>query len=701
MAVQAMYALKPTPCSLLGSFILRGGGMFIMDVIVKVAVGYIACTNERCVKRTLPSSLISRGDGGLIMDDTMKDPKGMEKHFSCCRGDIAKLCFPLPFAWLLFLLFVLFPVHAATLKGQRLKVTGRWNGTELLIYKVKFRDARKDPRRGQVAGIIDQVDLEARLLQIGPLRIHWYQSTRFNQIRESDLKTGLSVKVNVRITRTGELIAREIQPGPADITPDELKLLGVVTLAEPLPEDLNRIVILGVAGLVSERLANPILQLTRRQDDARPEDQLRVDLFDRPLVIGGEFGLTPRFEKDFKLDPEEEDDRLRLNTQLQLELFYSPSRMVAIFLEGQADAKMELYREGGRDKTVEYRFRRGETWLFWGDIFQSGVSLQVGRQNFQDRREWWWDVNIDALRLYFTRPFFHFEAGVGKEVFKVSSLEDDIDPEQDDVLRVLSKVRWEWNSDHALSLFFLHQFDSSGQDPVGKQVDETEVDESDVRLTWGGIRATGGMDVGDSLDLEYWLDTALMGGRETLTEFDSTDNDSVKEVESIRRRDLFGGAVDVGLILETDLPFRPTFTVSYAYGSREFRQTGLQDNNVRFRGVDRFRLYGELLRPELANLHIWTAAMGFPLFQSSSIEVLYHKYLQASPQPFLRNARLKADPEGEDRDIGHEMNVVIGLEEWKRLELEFVFGMFWAGKAFGDLEGRTAWNTILKMNYNF
>ncbi|HHJ38679.1 MAG: hypothetical protein AXA67_05830 [Methylothermaceae bacteria B42] len=608
---------------------------------------------------------------------------------------------PLSLLWPVFLMFLLHPTQAASLKGQRLKVTGRWNGSSLLIYKVKFRDPRKNPKHGQISGIIGKIDFQKKQLSIGPIAVYWHDKTRFQQLEAQDLKPGKAVKVKVKINQKGELIAKTIQAESDNFPVDEIVLLGAVENTLRLSGDRNRIIILGITGVVPERLTNPTLQLTRRQDDARPEDQFRINLFGRPLIIGGEFGLTPRYEEDLKLDPDKDDDRLRLSSQLQLEIFYAPTTMTAIFLEGRVDGEIELYREGGRDKTVKRRVRRGETWFFWGDILESGVSFQIGRQNFQDRREWWWDANLDAARIYYTRPFFHFELGIGQEALVLSTDDDGIDAKQDDVLRILSRTRWQWDSSHALSFFFLHQLDHSSTGNIGDQVREKQADNSDATLTWGGMRATGSLDLGDHLEMEYWLDNAWMGGRERRIHFGGTDKDSVKRIDAIDGRDVFGWAVDSGVILETDLPFHPTFTLAYAVGSREFRQTGLQDNNVRFRGVDRFRLYGELLRPELSNLHIWTVALGFPLLQSSSVEILYHKYNQVRTEPFLRKARLRAKPNGDSRDIGHELNIVLGLEEWKRLELELTLGMFWAGEAFDKLEGKTAWNAIFKMNYNF
>ncbi len=604
--------------------------------------------------------------------------------------------------WLFCLSCLVQETPAVTLKGQRLKFIGYWDGERIVVHRVKLRYDQTDPRRGRITGSVSRLDRKNRWLWIGPIAIHWREKTRFRRLSDRELAPGTVLKVRVKVSHDGTILARSIERVSQATATDAIVVEGVVTHESPLDEEYNLLVVLGLPLKVPDRLTNPALRLIRRQDDARPEDQFRISVLGRPLIIGGEVGVTPRFEKDFKLDPDREDDRLRVGYQFQLELFYAFSKNLLLFLEGLGGGRLEAYHEGGRDKTVERRLRRGETWLFWGDVFDSGISLQIGRQRFQDRREWWWDANLDAVRLYYTRPFFQFQAALAHEAFVRGTDEDEIVPTEDDVLRILSQTHWEWHRQHRLSLFFLHHLDYSETGEPGREIRDSDLDRRDARLTWGGIRATGMWHLGKRhLPLEYWIDTAVVGGREIRVFFEDTDRDDRKRIERIERRSLTGVALDTGLILETSLPLHPTFTVAYAFGSPQFRQTGLQDNNVRFRGVDRFRLYGELLRPELSNLHILTASIGLPLLQSSSVEILFHQYYQVDPEPALVNARLRAEPDGKHRDLGQEMDVIFGIEEWKHLELEWVFGIFRAGSAFGARQGRIAWNTIFKLNYNF
>jgi hypothetical protein len=156
---------------------------------------------------------------------------------------------------------------------------------------------------------------------------------------------------------------------------------------------------------------------------------------------------------------------------------------------------------------------------------------------------------------------------------------------------------------------------------------------------------------------------------------------------------------------------RPTFTLSYAFGSgdgdpqdevdRSFRQTGLHENKWRFSGVDRFRYYGELLNPELANLGIATVAVGIPMLKNSSLELVYHRYRQAKAADFLRDARIDDGLTGVSRDIGREIDLVLGFRERRRWELELIAGAFEAGEAFGASSGKRAYGASCELTLNF
>lgn len=596
-------------------------------------------------------------------------------------------------------------VRANQFTGQRFKVTGQWNGKYLEATRLQQRDAKNDPLSGRIEGKIVAINAEKRGLQIGPMLVKVSRATQLEGVGKDDLKPGRTIQAVGKLEAPGVLLATALES--SSLSDKYVEMLGSVTAGERKGDGKIHMQILGVPVLIDEEIYDRGFSLARNPDDKRPDKQLTLPLFGKPLVIGGEFGNASNFRGDYKLDPEEQDDQLKYEQGLELELFYRPSKTLAVFVEGKGARETMPYAESSPSPAFR-SFKRGEMWLYANNVFNSHFSVQIGRQNFRERRQWWWDADLDAVRLYFSRRNFYLETAFAQELGYSSTEFDRFDPEQEKVRRILGLASWQWQKDHRFDLFFLRHDDLSPRHALQQFVAEEKEDPSDARLQWLGARLSGELGGERSGNFEYWLESAFVRGNETAFDYDE-DEAGRNFVEDTQARNVKGWAFDSGLSWQTQLPWRPTFTLSYAIGSggsangedRSFRQTGLQENNNKFNGVDRFRYYGELLRPELSNVRIFTAAAGLRFWRASSIELLYHRYRQYHSADFLRGARLKADPEGVDPALGEEWNLVIGVEEFQRLEIELVGGLFRAGKAYGPLAGESAYNAILKMDFNF
>ena len=88
--------------------------------------------------------------------------------------------------------------------------------------------------------------------------------------------------------------------------------------------------------------------------------------------------------------------------------------------------------------------------------------------------------------------------------------------------------------------------------------------------------------------------------------------------------------------------------------------------------------------PELSNLSILTLGAGLRPSESTSIDLVYHYYRQNSASDELRSSNLEADPNGQSKELGQELDHVIGAEEFGGLTAELVFGAFFPGNAFGS-----------------
>lgn len=67
----------------------------------------------------------------------------------------------------------------------------------------------------------------------------------------------------------------------------------------------------------------------------------------------------------------------------------------------------------------------------------------------------------------------------------------------------------------------------------------------------------------------------------------------------------------------------------------------------------------------------------------------------------MRNISIDEDPSGLDRDIGQEIDIALGIEEWTHLEVECIARFFRVRDIFDTLSGQVATSFILKVDYNF
>ena len=586
--------------------------------------------------------------------------------------------------------------------GQRVRVSGEWDGRALVAEKIRQRDPRKDRRRASIGGRISTLNIGERSLSIGPVTIGWTDATAFAGLRATDLRVGLGVEATVAIEGAG-LRALRLEPKDADAR--ELSLLAVVEHSRETRDGSSELQLLGVPVFAPRSLSLPQLTLTRRPDERRPSDQLTRTVGNGYVTVGGEIETALGGEADPSLG-EDDEDTLTLESELQLELTWRIAPRAVAFAEAKFADERELAKQGSGRKDDTFA-ERGETWLYLRAPGDSGFALQIGRQALSEDREWWWDSDLDALRIHWDAFPFAAEIGVARELGAVSTLGRGLEADERGILREFARARWSWSPGHVLEGFALHQSDASRAHAIGEVIEEDREDESDANLWWAGARATGEAELGSRLVVSYWGDFAWVTGREELFAYeDAASGGSVVTARSRPR--VNGWGFDVGATLRTRLPLEAGLTAGVAIGSgrhgapaQGFRQTGLQDNNSHFGGVEGFRYYGQALDPELSNLGVASLGIGFPLLSDSSLDLVYHRYWQHRRAPFLRDAGLDRDPSGVSRQLGDGFDLVVGLQEWEHLELEIVIGAFHAGRAFAGNRGEIALDGFVRVGWNF
>jgi hypothetical protein len=352
-------------------------------------------------------------------------------------------------------------------------------------------------------------------------------------------------------------------------------------------------------------------------------------------------------EDNYNLEEEEREDRRDIGVSGRARLIVDPS---AYGISGQMEVRYtQVMRDDDEDGTFEITDSRlGETYLYLNDIFDVEFGTYVGRMDFDDRREWLYDQNLDGIRFFWT---------VGDMIAEASA-----------TTTLSNGNLWDENTDN-----YTFYLTDSQRRYAAYLIHRDTSRPYEQNISHFGLRAFGEW----PKNHENWLEIAgIHGDREN----------------QHGRVTLKGWAIDVGSTWY--IGDRWYLTGAWAFGSGDddtrdgsdhnFRQTGMQDNNAKFGGVTSFRYYGELVDPELANLHIGTLGIGYRFNKASSLDILGHYYRQDKAARKLMDSDLDKKANGIDRELGWEVDAILGWRPSPTWDLELVYGWFNPGKAFED-----------------
>jgi len=383
------------------------------------------------------------------------------------------------------------------------------------------------------------------------------------------------------------------------------------------------------------------------------------------------------YEDNYNLDVNDDEDELDLATRLRLRFHYFVSEDIVLVTEGNwvTAVKFDEGSSPSQDEAMAFRF--GENFLYWSDAFGiPDLDLQLGRQDFDDQREWIYDENLDALRAFWSMPGFAIEGSVGTQIGGNS------DPRDRGNLNASLYVSNNSRKKHLASWMFYRDIDAYTTGNRDFQAQDT---------LHVGLRALGEW----IPDTKSWAEGALLFG----------DREG---------RRLRAWAYDVGTTWEPDFANPFYFTVGYALGSGEesstgtdtrFSQTGFEDNSARYGGVSSFRYYGELLRPELTNMGIFTTGIGAKITNNLSVDLVYHNYrldVVTDDLSFYNPddyTNIDPDSIAAEPDLGWETDLVFGMRGFKGWDFKLIFAYFEPGDALPGQEG--AFFSRFQMRFRF
>lgn len=396
-----------------------------------------------------------------------------------------------------------------------------------------------------------------------------------------------------------------------------------------------------------------------------------------PAVLRYQYGYGSeselRYRRDVDLDRRLRDNSLIVTPQVNGFVVYRPRPWLELTLEMIAEKEFAAQEEAfvtlPSGETQAPPARHASLLVdqaFVGLKPGGGFELAAGRKNYEDERHWLFDTSMDIAAAAWRRGPFRIEGILGREVrWDLDLAAHSREPkDRNDTAIVYAQYRG--IPDVMLGAYTLERHDRTGQEG---------------RPHLYGLRALGV----PSDRLSYWAELAWLRGRdETGTRFE-------------------GRGFDLGYTYRfIQFPYHPNVSLGFAAGSGdanpddntngEFRQSGLQSNEIRLGGIPKFKVYGEALDPELSNLKILTAAFGFRPTPTTSVDLVLHRYRLDALADELRGSQLTAlmNRARLSRDVGTGFDVVVAFRNVfgvRRLGIDLRAGWFEPGDAFIRNEG--------------
>lgn len=378
------------------------------------------------------------------------------------------------------------------------------------------------------------------------------------------------------------------------------------------------------------------------------------------LSFGAQLEFEYEYQRNADLDTSDDEDFTTIEPALVVALSFDPVKYFQAYIDMKLAGEFEI--EDGRSTKDRAVLEVELAYILLKELWGERLAFQIGRQRFEDERQWLFDAELDGARafLYFYGIDAQFSVTRGG-IVDVDLINRDAGDKTNNYI-----TYWTYNfsEDTNAAAYFVFR-------------DNTE-DEEESAITFGG-HSDG--DFTDSLG--YWLELAYA--------FGTSD-----------KSDINGIGFDIGSTYAFDVTPEPSVTLGYAFGGKNFMQTGLQGNESDFNGAADFLYYGQLFDPELSNMSIFTAGAGLnPTEETSSIELIYHYYLQTEARDSLADTGIDADPDGRNKSLGSEIDLVLGYEaEENGFAAALVLGYFIPGSAFpGDAENSFLANLTLEYRF--
>ncbi|MEA3521757.1 MAG: alginate export family protein [Campylobacterota bacterium] len=314
-------------------------------------------------------------------------------------------------------------------------------------------------------------------------------------------------------------------------------------------------------------------------------------------------------------------------------------------------------------------------------LFYTPISTKIGRMSFKDKRTWWYDNELDMLKLFHNETLLSWDLSAGGRLSdeKANAGNQRVSLEGSQYL--IAHLDYHYYYKHHFEVFAMHEDNGQDKDPIGQRYSLTDKIKAYSQLSWLALRSYGTF----NNTIEYWGDIAYVNGNIQNLNYANAIVVSADDISTS------GFGIDVGALYKADT-FGFGFGLAHGSGDDDskdsqslFLQPSISNNKSSILGTTRYRYYGEMLDPQLSNINILSLYGGLQIYKDLWVEGNYHNYTQHTPSKQLRSSSLIIATNGIDKDVGQEVDMILGGKFDNKSEVQLILSGFFGGDAFKNI----------------
>jgi hypothetical protein len=313
--------------------------------------------------------------------------------------------------------------------------------------------------------------------------------------------------------------------------------------------------------------------------------------------------------------------------------FYTDSRLVL----SQVDTDVK--------NSTSLDFDVKEFYIRSYNILENRANLLLGRKKIKDSRSWWYNNNLDVLKVFNEHDLVTYGLYLGTRINSIidnGNFYKDINNDK----FFIANINDQFYIDNFIRGYYIWE------------------NKSKRNLHWFGARVNGNKTINNDT-FRYWLDFGKVFGQ--------------------NEKNINDYAYDTG-VLYIPQDSKNSYGIGYATATEDYTQPLIANNKSRyFNGKIDIKYYGFYLDPTLHNIKILSLYWFRDLSEKEVLGISFHNYSKYNKSFDIDATRYIYQPSANDGDIGKEIDLFYKFTEALRYNYRIVFSYFKGGNSYSGV----------------